>query len=137
MSNIEEPTEGAAGAPADSIPSQHDLAEVVHLSGVVARLEQELELARVQLRDAWARVPADPRILRGPYRSDIAIPCSECSKPTRWRTGKGIAMHPHGRCEMAGKGRRHTLGIPQDVWDIIEGKGLVPEVFDGSLDDDE
>jgi hypothetical protein len=75
------------------IPSTHDMIEVHNLSGVVARLEQELDLARLQLRDAWARVPFDSTILKKPYKSDIAVTCRACGKPTVWRTARGLAEH--------------------------------------------
>ena len=116
----------------ESIPSQHDMTEVHALSGVVARLEQELDLARLQLRDAWARVPYDVTILRKPWKSDIAVGCRSCGKPTRWRTAKGLAEH-QGECPSEvhiPRGR-----VSDSVWNLLTGVAETP-ASDESLDDD-
>lgn len=111
-------------------PDNHDLSEVHTLSGVVARLEQELELARLQLRDAWARVPFDPDVLRKPWKSDVPATCRACGKPTRWRTAKGIAEHmPACPSEVhIPRGK-----VSDDIWAILSGSASAEE----SLDDDD
>lgn len=108
-------------------PDNHDMLEVHTLAGQVARLEQELDLARLQLRDAWARVPYDPEVLKKPWKSDIAVTCRACGKPTRWRTAKGIAEH-FGACPS----EIRMPKVSSDVWAILLGEGVVEE----SLDDD-
>jgi len=107
-------------------PDNHDLTEVNALSGRVARLEQELELARIQLRDAWARVPFDPSVLRKPWKSDIPVTCRVCGKPTRWRTSKGLAEHMP-TCPSDVRIPR----ISEDVWAILSGSA---ETADEELD---
>ena len=128
-----EHTEAPAG-PVEQIPSQHDMTVVHNLSGVVARLEQELELARLQLRDAWALVPVDSSILKKPYKSDIAVTCRVCGKPTVWRTAKGLAEH-QPECPAASS---HSFGrknnVSQEVWDML--RGLTGDDNDESLDDE-
>lgn len=111
------------------IPSQHDMLEVNNLSGHVARLEQELDLARLQLRDAWARVPFDSSLLKKPWKSDIAVTCRACGKPTVWRTAKGIAEH---QPECPTESVRRIPTISSDVWDILRGL----DTDDENLDDD-
>ena len=115
----------------ETIPSTHDMTEVHALSGVGARLQQELELAQLQLRDAWARVPFDPTILKKPWKSDIAVSCRSCGKPTRWRTGRGIAEHmPECPTEVhIPRGR-----VSDNVWNMLAGFTESP--MDESLDDD-
>ncbi len=113
----------------ESVPTAHDLTEVNILSGVVARLQQELELAQLRLRDAWARVPFDANVLRKPWKSDIAVTCRACGKPTLWRTARGIAEHMP-ECPTVGlipKGK-----ISDDVWAILSGL----DNDDEKLDDD-
>jgi|SRR5712691_7038768 len=122
----------AESASKEQIPRQEDMNEVIALSQRVAQIEQELELARLQLRDAWARVPVDPAILRQPYRSDIPVTCVECGRPTRWRTGKGHA-HCQPECKVQAEARKTTVGIPQAVWDILDG---VVAIGEENLDDD-
>jgi len=113
------------------VPSQHDMAEVHSLSGEVARLEQELELARLRLRDAWARVPYDAAVLRRPWRADIAVSCRVCGKATTWRTARGLAEH-QPECPTVGAMPRR--GVSDSVWDLL--KGLDGSENDESLDDD-
>lgn len=115
----------------DQIPSPHDMSEVYTLSGVVARLRQELELAELRLRDAWALVPFDPAVLRKPWRSDIAISCRACGKPTTWRTARGLAEHPE--CPDVAR-HRGRAGVSDDVWAILSG--LKSDKEEESLDDD-
>lgn len=111
------------------VPRPQDMEEVIQLSGRVARLEQDLELARLQLRDAWARVPYDPSVLRKPYQSDIAVTCRACGKPTRWRTSKGIAEHMP-ECPTSPVVRRESISA--DVFSILQGL----DTDDENLDDD-
>lgn len=111
------------------VPRPEDMAEVIQLSGRVARLEQDLELARLQLRDAWARVPYDPSVLKRPYQSDIAITCRACGKPTRWRTARGIAEHMP-ECPSTLAVRRESISA--DVFSILQGL----DTDDENLDDD-
>ena len=127
-----------SGSPAESpvvepIPSEHDLSEVHFLSGHVARLEQELDLARLQLRDAWARVPFDPTVLLKPYKSDIAATCRVCGKSTKWRTSRHLAeCQPECRVATGHGGR---ASISDDVWALLSTIDQ-PASEDESLDDD-
>lgn len=108
-------------------PDNTDLTEVHALSSRVAQLEQELELARLQLRDAWARVPFDPDVLRRPWKSDVPATCRACGKPTLWRTARGLAEHmPVCPSDV------RIPKISADIWAILSGETPVEE----SLDDD-
>lgn len=125
-------TEPSRAESSELVPvlSQQDLVEVASLSSRVARLEQELELARLQLRDAWARVPCDERLVKPAYQSDIKATCKECGQLTKWRV-QGMALCQPA-CKVARERVKTTHGIPQAVWDILEGVSEVEE----SLDDD-
>lgn len=116
------------------VPGNEDMVEVIRLSGVVARLEQELDLSRIQLRDAWARVPVNPDALKKPWRSDIAVTCRLCGNKTTWRSAKGHAEHPDGECPRVS----HTparVGVSDNTWAMLMGSD--DEVAEGeSLDDD-
>ena len=112
------------------VPTPADLVDVIRLSGHVARLEQELELSRLQLRDAWARVPFDPSVLRKPYRADVTATCRVCGKGTTWRTARGLVEHPV--CPVLVTRKRET--VSSDVFDIL--LGLTGDDNDESLDDD-
>ena len=113
------------------VPGPQDLEEVIQLSGRVARLEQDLELARFQLRDAWTRVPYDPAVLRKPYQADIAVACHVCDRPTKWRTPRGIAEHLE--CPVSTVSIR-PAAVSNDVFDIL--LGLTGDDNDESLNDD-
>lgn len=115
------------------IPSLADLAEVHRWQGVIAHLESDLDDARRALRDAWKLVPFDPSVTRKPYKSDIQATCRECGGPTLWRDNKGHARHVGG-CPTSKQVRKTTHGIPQAVWDILDG--LTGSENDEKLDDD-
>lgn len=105
------------------------LAVVAYLSKRRDALAEELGMTEHLLHAAWKLVPADPNILRAPYKSDVAATCRECGESTKWRTGTGFA-----KCQPACHRQGHRkMAIPQEVWDILEGK---IDLSNESLDDD-
>ena len=122
------PSEGEQSV-VELVPRPQDLEEVIQLSGHVARLEQDLELARLRLRDAWARVPYDPAVLRRPYQVDIPATCRVCGKSTTWRTPRGLVEHL--QCPTLSVRRE---SISSEVWGILSG--LTGDDNDENLDDD-
>jgi hypothetical protein len=118
----------------EQIPSEQDMAEVRMLNGAVARLEQELEETRARLRDAWTRVPVDPDLLKKPWKSDIAVTCRLCGKPTVWRTAKGHAQHVPECPSVEYVAGRKKVVVSDAVWNLLQG--LDGSENDENLDDD-
>ena len=99
-------------------PTNDDLAEVRRLSHRIVELQRELHDIETQLAAAWKRVPTDETILRRPYKSDIAVTCTECGMKTKWRLGTGAA-----KCQPVCVEKIHTVretkGISSNVWNIL------------------
>ena len=110
-------------------PTEADMAEVCALNAHIVALEREIEFTRLQLKQAWTRVPFDATIVRQPYKSDIAVTCRECGHQTKWRTGKGIAQC-QPLCQEPRKVRASKVN--DDLWNILNGAPAVEE----NLDDD-
>lgn len=131
--------------PVENIPVEVDpLAVVAFLSREREMLIERLAMTEQLLKDAWKNVPVDNRILREASRADIAATCVECGQPTKWRTGTGkVRCHKkiNGILEMVCSSipgtKKAKMGIPDAVWDILDGKVGVADGELESLDDDD
>jgi len=131
--------------PVENIPVEVDpLAVVAFLSRERDMLVERLAMTEQLLKDAWKNVPVDNRILREAFKVDSPATCVECGQPTKWRTGSG-RVRCHRRvagvlemiCSSVPGTRRPKMGIPDEVWDILDGKVGAADADLESLDDDE
>lgn len=72
------------------------------LTKKVDDLKDALRIAECELREAWKNEPSN--LVRRAYKSDIAITCGICRKPTKNRNDRGWPQHIECMVfEMAGR----------------------------------
>lgn len=98
---------------------------IAEISGEVVQLHRRImllngerdDLLKALRKAGWTR-PEDVPI-KTPYKSDIAVGCVECGKPTKWRIGGKAIHHPECPPDLRVVGGARRIVVSDEAWKIL------------------